>query len=157
MILLDVPMKMSQISTDSSSGNKPPHFSWISETFLSISFRSLCLNVSGVLLGTETPDSLREKGFFSVSYWLKELGPNFSLSFCLTFAPDHSSASPLTYPIPLWMSLSMGMHSESSFVCLWPWANSEGPHSGEHPSKITGKEKENQICDFFSIQQVPLQ
>jgi hypothetical protein len=64
MILLDVPMKMSQISTDSSSGNKPPHFSWISETFLSISFRSLCLNASGALLGTETLDSPREKGLF---------------------------------------------------------------------------------------------
>jgi hypothetical protein len=51
----------------------------------------------------------------------------------------------------------MGMHSESPSVCLWPWANPEGPHGGEHPSKITGKEKENQICDFFSIQQVPLQ
>jgi hypothetical protein len=44
----------------------------------------------------------------------------------------------------------MGMHSESPSVCLWPWANPEGPHGGEHPSKITGQEKENQICDFFS-------
>jgi hypothetical protein len=49
------------------------------------------------------------------------------------------------------MSLSIGMHSEFLSVCPWSWGNPEGPHCGEHPSKIIGKEKENQRHDFFAF------
>jgi hypothetical protein len=60
MILLDVPMKISQIEPDSSLGNIPSCFFYDFLTLLSIFFLSLFLRASGALLGTEILNSPRE-------------------------------------------------------------------------------------------------
>jgi hypothetical protein len=64
MILLGIPMKISQIDPDSSLGNIPPCFSYDFLTLLSISCLSLFLRAPGTLLGTEILESPRVNELF---------------------------------------------------------------------------------------------